>query len=140
MVVVINVNLIISILCIISEIISGAAFANMCSFIGVGRIYSGYSPAASENYNYNWRFFRWSSSLVFCLISFFYAVIEFGLIFQTKYTSYFEVGYVRGLIYLVKGVCCLGVSGDLGIAGGSFDIISAAVLIILEIVHRARKN
>ncbi|KAH0785775.1 hypothetical protein GPJ56_010337 [Histomonas meleagridis] len=140
MVVVININLVITIYCIIAEIISGAAFANTCSRRGVGKIYSGYSPSNSENNNRNGNFYFWSSCLAFCLISFFYALVEFGLIFQTKYTSYFEVGYIRGIIYCVKGICCLGVSGDLGVAGGSLEIIAAAILIILEVVHRARSK
>ena len=133
----INLNLLISIVCMFSQLLSGIAYAVQLSHVKPGKIKTGHAPDAPEGF-YNGEFYIWFYLFAFCVVSFFFVIVEFALIFKTKYTKLFEICIIRGAFYLFKGIATLGVASDLGIAAAAFEFLAALILIIMEVLARTR--
>ena len=132
----INVNFVLSIVCIVAQLLSGCSFANDIT----KRRFQPLEPCSPSDY----KAFRCGLSndlfsvnyfdVVFCILSWFMLLVEVGLLAGFSYAMYFNSDLIRGLIYLFKGIACLGTSNNLGIGVGAFEICSGSVLIILGII------
>lgn len=131
----INLNLLFSFLFIVSQVLSGSAYAVVLSNTNAQKVHAGYKPSDSNGL-VNLEFFMWFYVLALCIVSFFFVIVEIALIFKLSYTKMFEVCIIRGAIYLFKGIATLGVAGDLGIAAAAFEFLSALILIVLEVIAR----
>lgn len=92
-------------------------------------IHTGCKPSSSCNSG----FFTNFSALGFCIILFLYAIVEIMSFFQVERVRVFDVGYIKPIIYLISGICLLGLSGDLGIAAGAFMLASGVFWLALLI-------
>lgn len=136
--VVINVNFVLSILSIVIQFLAGCAFANDVTKRGVklGKIEScgpsGYKAGTCGFGNdvFSVNYF----DVVLCVLSFFMLFVEVGLLAGFSYAMYFNSDLIRGLIYIFKGVACLGASGDLGVAAGALEMTVGLILFILGII------
>lgn len=119
-------------------IVAAAAFLNEYT-IGHYKteIHAGYAPNArcewkkgGTYYCSNALFFYGFALIVFGIIMLAFAVFEIGLAIKPDWFSFAESGIVRGVLYALVGIACLGCSGDLGIAGGSMLMIIGVVIFI----------
>lgn len=126
----ININLWLGILCIIAEALATAAYANYLDYIGKCPKLHSYSPKKA-NVARNMGFTAWITGLVLCVVSIFFVIAEIIILIKPDWLSAINNHLLRGIIYLAKSIATLGISGDLGVAAGSFEIICAFLCIIL---------
>lgn len=111
-------------------VIGGSTCAYYLSIsLGSWAIHTGCKPDRSCNTG----FFTNFSSLGFCIILFLYAIVEAMSFFQVERVKAFDVGYVKPIIYLISGICLLGLCGDLGIAAGSLMLVAGVLWVALLI-------
>ena len=82
----------------------------------------------------NIRFYYNFSSVAFATISFLYAIVEFLMIFQIKQLSKVDLSLVKAIVYIVDGICVLGICGDLGIAAGSLTMAAGVIWVVFFII------
>lgn len=111
-------------------VIGGSTCAYYLSIAKGGwTIHTGYKPSDNPNHG----FFTNFASLGFCIILFLYAIVEIMSFFQVEKAKVFDVGYVKPIIYLVSGICLLGLCGDLGIAAGALMLAAGVFWLALLI-------
>lgn len=73
---------------------------------------------------------------VFCfgLISIIFAICEIGLVFFPQYFKFVDSMMLRAIIYILKGIATLGVSGDLGIAAGALELAIGVAMLIYAFI------
>ena len=117
-------------------IIGGATCAYFLSIsIGNWRIRTGCEPKQ----NCNWAFFMNFAALGFCIILFLYAVVEIISLFQVHQAHILNISYIKPIIYLISGICLIGICGDLGIAAGAF-MLAAGVIWLAIIIFMSQKG
>lgn len=132
--VVIPVNAVIHVFCMIAEILTGSAFAYQASRLGGMGITAGCTPSAWTSHMCGSRgYVHMYFTVIFAIVSFFFALVELGLVGRIAYARYFGLGYMRGGIYILKGFACLGVANDLGIGCGIIEIIGGVICIALAV-------
>lgn len=139
--VVINIDLLLSVLSFIGEVLSGAAFSYQASRLHWASVV----PCTVANWD-KWNgcgsdhFFRLYMSILFAIVSFFMVLVEIGLMANINMAFYFADNILRGCIYVLKGIACLGVANDLGIASGSIEIAFGSLVLLFGLFLVARKN
>ena len=134
----INVNFVLSVLSIVIQFLAGCAFANDVTKRGVSM--AKIKPCSPSDYKAGecgWSndFFSLNYfDVVLCVLSFFMVFVEVGLLAGFSYAMYFNSDLIRGLIYIFKGVACLGASNDLGVAAGALEMTVGLILFILGII------
>ena len=79
----------------------------------------------------NYFYFTQIVCLWFAFLSFFLVIAEIGLLFKSNWFYLVSPRIVRGIIYILKGICALGVAADLGIAGGFLEIGGGVIYVIV---------
>jgi hypothetical protein len=137
-----SVNWVIGILAFCIEVIAGAAyFYQYDHTAGHNGIHSGCTPKEAVGWwgcnNMAW--YASYSLFGFGLISLLFAVAEIGLLLKPDWFAVVDSYVLRGIVYIIKGIATLGVSGDLGIAGGALELIIGAVELIFGILQKTGK-
>lgn len=118
-----------------SQVISGAAFIYQYDHSGRGAhgVETGCPPGGDRRcpFSINSGWYSAVSLIVFGVMSFFFAVAEVGLLFFPKYFEFVNSDVLRACVYVIKGVACLGVANDLGVAAGSIEIIVGGIMLII---------
>lgn len=108
------------------EVIAGGAYFN--SYYSNSEVKTGRHLKAIQGW--------YLSYSVFCfgLISLIFAVFEIGLVFFPQYFKFVDSMMLRSIIYILKGIATLGVSGDLGIAAGALELAIGAAMLIYSFI------
>ena len=142
----IDVQFLVKVYCFCSQVLSAIAYICSASKASYVSIRVGCSPEhwrrwgcwGSYRYN-NEDFFLAYNSIFFTIFSIFFALVEIGILVKFKYAKLFRKNYIRGIVYILKGIATLGVTASLGIAAGILEIIGGCAQIILELLVRCNK-
>ena len=90
-----------------------------------------FNLASCEKLSNNYYYFTQFVCCWFAFLSFFFVIAEIALLFKSNWFYLVSPRFVRGIIYILKGVCALGVAADLGIASGFLEIGGGIAYIIV---------
>lgn len=139
--VVINIDMLLSVLSFIAEVLSGAAFSYQASKLHWASV----KPCSVENWT-KWKgcggdhFFTLYMCILFAIVSFFMVIVEVGLMANVSLAFYLADNVLRGCIYVFKGIACLGVANDLGVGCGSIEIAFGGLVLLFGLYLVARRN
>lgn len=122
----------VGIFCMAFQIISAAAFGHSYSIVVQhfeSKIVVPTSPRdAAKNLGHTFR----SLWVMMVIVSLALAICEIVVMAKPKAMKHFRNYIVRGVIYSVKGMAVLGCAGNIGIAVGTFEMVSGVLLFVME--------
>ena len=138
----ISLDIPVAVLCMVAEILASATYIYALSKRHVnGKVVTGYG-INYKNSQMNSSFFLGYTRILMASLSIGFLLFEILVIVRSNWITTIRNRIIRGVVYLLKGIAALGAVGSLGIAAGSFEIIAATVLIIVELffVNRLKSN
>ena len=139
----ISIDVPVAVFCMIAEILASAVYIYALSKQKVNStILTGYAPSNKEFAMANRGLFLGYTRILMAILSLLFLIFEILIIVRGRWFTTIKNRMIRGVMYLLKGIAALGCVGDFGIAAGSFEIIAAAVLIVVEAIaiFNARGN
>lgn len=136
----ITLDLPVAIFCMVAEVLASATFIFALSKRGArGTIVTGFAPSEASGRK-NAGFFLGYARVLMAIVSLCLLLFELLIIIRGQWFTTIRNRIIRGVLYLLKGIAALGCVGNLGIAAGSFEIISAAVLFVIEAFFMRRAS
>ena len=134
--VVINVTIVLSIIGIIGETLSAAAYTHWLTlyFRNYELVLANKNNEQNYWYGGNIRFSQEASIFLFAVLAYVFIISELGLIFKAQWFAWIQSRTVRSIIYILKGIPTLGICGDLGIAAGVIELITGAINLLYDII------
>lgn len=130
----ISLDIPVAVLCMIGEVLASATFIYALAKRGVNsKITTGFAPTYEKSSQVNGGFFLGYTRILMAVVSLGFLLFEILVIIRGHWFTTIRNRLIRGVLYLLKGIAALGAVGSLGIAAGSFEIIAAAVLIVIEL-------